>query len=137
MDVTQQSTNDLGEFEGFNFRDQSAIMKTLTAEDVLNWDHDRDGEAEFWPAGDNVFVRGLLPGTACTAAEVQDVIRLYEELEDCPQELAKAVYLRGRGADLSDITRHAIDDCCLYVFGPGYFTDHVTSNSIRAGLPES
>ena len=38
---------DLGTFEGFNFRDQAAIMRRLTAEDVVNWDHDGDGEAEF------------------------------------------------------------------------------------------
>jgi len=118
-------TIDIGEFEGFNFRSQSAIMQTLTAEEVINWDHDRDGEAEFWPDGSNAFVSKLLPGTACSADEVSEVIRIFEELDGNEQELVKAVYLRDRGSDLEDITRQAIDDSCLYVFGPGYFTDLV------------
>jgi hypothetical protein len=41
-----------GTFEGFNFRSQSAVSRILSAEEVLSWDHDEDGEAEFWPAGD-------------------------------------------------------------------------------------
>jgi hypothetical protein len=122
MDVTQ-STIDLEDFEGFNFRDQSALARRLTAEEVIGWDHEKDGEAEFWPAGDNVFMRGLLPGSACTAADVREVIRIFEELDGCPQELVKAVYLRERGSALSNITRQAVDDSCLYVFGPGHFID--------------
>jgi hypothetical protein len=121
--MNTQSSIDIGEFEGFNFRSQSAILKTLTADEVLEWDHDKDGEAEFWPAGDNVFTRGLLPGSACTSSEVAEVLRIFEELDAEPQQLAKAVYLRDRGADLSDITRQAIEDSCFYVFGPGYFCD--------------
>ena len=122
------SSIDIGTFEGFIFRDQCAIFRTLTADDVIEWDHDANGEAEFWPAGDNVFTRGLLPGTACSGSEVQEVVRIFEELDGCPEELAKAVYLRDRGADLSEITRQAIDDSCLYVFGPGYFFE-VTKNA--------
>ncbi len=44
--------NDLGSFEGFSFRGQQAIERDLSAEEVVNWDHDGDGDAEFWPAGD-------------------------------------------------------------------------------------
>jgi hypothetical protein len=44
---------DLGTFEGFSFLQQCAIPKTLTAEEVVEWDETKPGEAEFWPAGDN------------------------------------------------------------------------------------
>jgi hypothetical protein len=37
---------DLGTFEGFNFRSQSVIERVLTAGEVVEWNHDRDGEAE-------------------------------------------------------------------------------------------
>jgi len=114
---------DIGEFEGFNFREQSAIERSLSAEEVIEWDHDNDGEAEFWPAGDNVFTHRLLPGNACSGSEVREVIRIFEETDGCPQQLAKAVYLRDRGSDLEEITGQAIEDSCLYVFGPGYFVD--------------
>ena len=44
---------DLGTFEGFNFRLSGAIDRVLTAEEVVNWEHDAHGEAEFWPSGDH------------------------------------------------------------------------------------
>ena len=51
--------HDLGEFEGFNFRNQTAIYPNLTAREVVDWDHDGEGEAEFWPAGDHSGVAAL------------------------------------------------------------------------------
>lgn len=116
-------TEELGMFEGFNFRSQSAIERLLTAEDVLNWDHDAEGEAEFWPDGSNPFVQKLLPGTACTAAELREVARIFEELENSPHDLVKAIYLRDQGESLEEIGRQSIDDSFLYVFGPGAFID--------------
>ena len=47
INIPQTLRFDLGTFEGFNFRDQSAIERELTAEEVVNWNHDGDGEAEF------------------------------------------------------------------------------------------
>ncbi len=114
---------DIGEFEGFNFRSQCAIERILTAEEVLEWDHDADGEAEFWPHGCNPFTSYLLPNSACTDSEVREVIRIFDELDGRPEELAKAIYMRDCGTPLEDITREAIDDSCLYVFGPGWFHD--------------
>ena len=37
--------NDLGTFEGFNFREQCAIERILSANEVIEWDHDKKGEA--------------------------------------------------------------------------------------------
>ena len=45
MQQTQTIPYDFGQFEGFNFRSQSAIERALTAQDVVGWDHDREGEA--------------------------------------------------------------------------------------------
>jgi hypothetical protein len=65
-------THDLGQFEGFNFRSQCAIAKLLSAEEVLEWDHDKNGEAEFWPDGSNFFVSKLLPRSSCCADEIRE-----------------------------------------------------------------
>lgn len=36
----------------------------------------------------------------------------------------KAIYLKqNNGLELKDITREATDDSCLYIFGPGFFSD--------------
>ncbi len=115
--------HNLGGFEGFNFRDQSAIERILTAEEVLNWDHDADGEAEFWPDGSSPFVSRLLPRNSFSASELREVVRILDELDGNEHELVKACALLDRGSDLEEITRQAIDDSCLYVFGPGYFID--------------
>lgn len=119
--MRENASFDLGLFEGFNFRSQSAIDRLLSAEEVLNWDHDADGEAEFWPDGSNPFVKKLLPGSSCSAEEVRQVARIVEELDGEPTNLAKAVYLRDRGDALETISREIIDEACLYVFGPGWF----------------
>lgn len=114
---------DIGKFEGFNFREQSAIEHILTAQEVLDWDHDRDGEAEFWPHGCNPFTSYLLPGNACSDSDVREVVRIFHETEGRPEELAKAIYLRDNGTSLEDITSEAINDSCLHVYGPGWFHD--------------
>jgi hypothetical protein len=59
---------DLGTFEGFNFRDQSAMWPNRTAQEVVDWDHDKDGEAEFWPSGDNEAVLVVFKGQSSVAA---------------------------------------------------------------------
>ena len=68
-------------FEGFNFRTQSAIQRNLTASEVVEWDHDQKGEAEFWPAGDRPEV-GLIfrHRSAVTGAELLELDRLLDEL---------------------------------------------------------
>lgn len=41
--TSTELTYELGTFEGFNFRDQSAIERNVTAQEVVDWDHDRVG----------------------------------------------------------------------------------------------
>lgn len=117
--------SNIGMFEGFNFREQSAIDRLLTPDEVLAWDHDEQGEAEFWPDGSNPFVQKLLNRNSCSASEVREVMRMFDEVEGSVHDLAKAVYLVDRGARLEQICRTAIDDSPLYVFGPGWFFELV------------
>jgi hypothetical protein len=110
---------DFGTFEGFNFRSQCAIPSHLTAAEVVAWDHDRDGEAEFWPAGDAPAVALLFKHRAsATAAELLDLDRLLHELRGD----SAANYLRihhavnVRGARLDTLTREAVEDLPLDIF---------------------
>ena len=115
--------NTLGMFEGFNFSKQSAIDRNLTAEEVLDWNHCADGEAEFWPDGSNPFVTKLLPRTSFSPDELREVMRIFEEVDAEPIQLAKAIYMHEQGSSLADIGSRTIDDSCLHVFGPGWFVD--------------
>lgn len=112
----------IGGFEGFSFRHQCAIDRILTAEEVLDWDHDKDGEAEFWPDGSNAIVSYLLPRSSVSLSDLREVVRIFDELEN-EHDLVKACALFDRGAALGEITQQAVDDSCMYVFGPGYFID--------------
>ena len=69
----------LGTFEGFNHRDQSAIEAVLTADEVIAWNHDERGEAEFWPSGDAPSLSGIFPRQV-TGPELLAVRRLVEEI---------------------------------------------------------
>ena len=83
-------TFDLGKFEGFSFRDQAAILRPISAEEVVNWDHDRDGEAEFWPSGDVPEVALLFKGrSSVSGSELLDLDRILAEMD--PQSLGGKV----------------------------------------------
>ena len=82
--------SNIGMFEGFNFREQSAIDHLLTPDEVLAWDHDEQGEAEFWPDGSNPFVQKLLNRNSCSASEVREVMRIFDEVEGSVHDLSIA-----------------------------------------------
>ena len=119
--------NDLGCFEGFNHRTQSAIYPNQTAEQVVNWDHDKLGEAEFWPDGDH-------PGVALVFANVHDVsAREIEALDslladlgdDSLETFVKIAYYRqyhGDGQHVAGITAEAIEDLHVHIFSGDAFT---------------
>ena len=70
---------DLGTFEGFSFRHDQAIDRNLTAAEVVGWDHDAAGEAEFWPSGDNPEVALVFSGrSAVNASELLALDALLE-----------------------------------------------------------
>ena len=81
--------NDLGTFEGFSFRHQCAIFPNLSAQDVIDWDHDNQGEAEFWPSGDHSGVRVTLGNkSSVTATEIKILDELINDLGDTTEAYA-------------------------------------------------
>jgi len=123
---TPEITFDLGTFEGFNFKTQSAIPRTLTAADVVAWDHDRQGEAEFWPAGDRAEVSILFKGQSTVAgSELIELNRLLDELGgDSVENFLRIHYLVNTcGADLEGLTRDSVEDTNLAIFLGTSFID--------------
>ncbi len=114
--------NDLGRFEGFSFRHQSAISRILTAEEVVNWDHDNNGEAEFWPDGDHCGVSAVFNGN-CTAADIVWLDELIDALGDNTESFVKVAWFMNNGYDMSTMTADQIEDEMLYVFHGDCFID--------------
>jgi hypothetical protein len=124
--VFESLSYDLGTFEGFNFRHQSAISRNLTAEEVVNWDHDREGEAEFWPSGDNDGVALVFSGkSAVTGNELLALDSLLGELRgDSVENFLKIHYVvNTQGTSFEDLTRDDIEDLFLDLFLGTSFID--------------
>ena len=116
----------LGTFEGFNFRSQSAIDRILTAAEVVEWDHDRQGEAEFWPSGDRREVALIFEHrTSISASELLALDRLLEELGgDSVENFLRIHHALEIGVgDLAGLSREAVEDESLEVFLGSNFTD--------------
>lgn len=108
---------DLGTFEGFNFRDQCAIFKRLSADNIINWDHDGDGEAEFWPAGDNDGVQ-LLFRRGVTASELVALEQLLIQLDgDSIENYLRIHHVLDQIIDgIEKLTAADVEDTCSHVF---------------------
>jgi hypothetical protein len=102
---------DLGTFEGFNFRDQCAIERTLTVDEVVNWDHDADGEAEFWPSGEDPLVKGIFDGNV-TASDLTALAELLISLDgDRTEDLLRISFaIQVQGCDLAGLTARELED---------------------------
>ena len=117
---------DLGTFEGFNFRNQSAIEKILTADEVVHWDHDKDGEAEFWPSGDNAEVALIFHDqSSVTFSELVGLDNLLHELGGDETENVLKIYhaLTSGGAGLSTLTASEVEDSNIHFFLGDSFID--------------
>ena len=117
---------DFGTFEGFNFRNQSAILRPLTTDDVINWDHDRDGEAEFWPSGDKPEVQLLFKiRSSVTASEIVQLDNLLQELGDDSTECYLRIFyaLNVQGAKLETLGARDIESQNLDLFTGDSFLD--------------
>lgn len=113
MNQTPTLAYDFGHFEGFNFRTQSAIERLLTAPEMVAWDHDRDGEAEFWPAGNTPEFSIVFDGrNTVSARELLDLSALLDGLGGDSTENYLAVYFAVAvlGGNLSDLTTEGIQD---------------------------
>lgn len=119
-------TFDFGTFEGFNFRDQSAIEQVLTAEDVANWDHDLDGEAEFWPDGDNEYIWLIFKSNSnVTVNDLFTLEHLLYELGDDSGETYLKIYycIECLGYSLKDVTPDMVQDADCMVFSGDSFIE--------------
>ena len=117
---------DLGTFEGFNFRDQDAIERLLTAEEVVNWDHDAHGEAEFWPSGDHRGVQHLFQHrSAVTGRELQSLDCLLHDLGDDSDTSFLRIHhaVNCCGHDLTTLTVEQVEDQLLHIFEGTSFLD--------------
>ena len=117
---------DPGTFEGFSFRDQQAIDHILTAEEVVQWDHDANGEAEFWPSGDNAEVALVFTGrSAVTASELVALDALLQELgDDSTGNFLRIHYaVSCCGEDLADLARDEIEDLPIQIWEGTSFLD--------------
>jgi len=117
---------DLGNFEGFNFRTQSVIERLLTAQEVVAWNHDVQGEAEFWPTGDRPELALVVGrGNTVTTSELLALDRLLQELgDDSAAAFLKIHYaVNVAGADLATLTPDGIEDMNLHLFFGSNFTD--------------
>lgn len=118
MKKTPTIAHDFGHFEGYTFRFQTAIERLLTATEVVQWDHERYGEAEFWPAGDKREISLIFRDqNAVTATELLDLSALLGELEDDSTENYLSVHfaLAVLGAELGKLTADDVRDrapCC-------------------------
>lgn len=122
METAEQTNalnHELGTFHGFNFRDDGLIERTLTAEEVVKWDHDADGEAEFWPSGDHRGVELVFSRrTVITATQLTALDRVLTELGDN----GEFNFLRIHYAcavlrlDLHELTGAEVEDQNLQIF---------------------
>lgn len=119
-------TFNLGTFEGFNFRSHSGIARPLTAREVVAWDHDRQGEAEFWPSGDRPEVALIFKHRSCVTAEVlQALDRVLTEIgDDSSRSLLLIHYaVNFHGSDLPGLSGAQVLDEAPFVFVGGSFID--------------
>ena len=117
---------DLGTFEGFNFRTQSAIERILSADEVLAWDHDAEGEAEFWPSGNSPGVALVFKGkTSVTASELLDLIRLLDGIGSDSVATFLRIYtaLDHIAGKLSTLTPSGVEDQNSHFFVGSSFID--------------
>ena len=102
---------DLGTFEGFNFRDPCAIERSLSADDVVNWDHDADGEAEFWASGEDPLVKSIFNNNV-TGSDLTALAELLNNLDgDRTEDLLRIQFaIHAQGYDFSGLTVQELDD---------------------------
>ncbi len=109
----------LGTFEGINFSMRRPLKHRLSAADVVAWDHDRRGKAEFWPFGDHRGVELLFrrKGTV-TAAQLLDLDRLLTELRgDSLEDFLRIHYaMNVRGANLAGLSADEVEDNSPHIF---------------------
>src|SRR5262245_16716251 len=122
---THALIHNLGSFEGTNFRDHCAIERILTADEVVAWDHERDGQAEFWPAGDHAGAELVFGGQEVTAAGIVALDNLLEQLGGDSDRNFLRIHnaMRVHNCAVSDLTLDQLDNGALQIFIGSNWTD--------------
>lgn len=109
--------NDLGTFEGFNHKTQEAIYPNVTAQEIIDWDHDGNGEAEFWHSGDIPAIARILDSDDVLPKDVVALDRLLSKLGDDISVLARIIYLtEDNGHRLQELDAETVEDSPVTIF---------------------
>ena len=115
---TRALIHNLGSFQGTNFRHHCPIERILTANEVVAWDHEREGQAEFWPSGDHAGASLIFGIQEVTASEIVALDNLLEQLGgDTDRNFLRIYYaMTARGCAVSDLTLGQLDNEAVHIF---------------------
>jgi hypothetical protein len=92
---------------------------------VIDWEHNADGEAEFWPAGDCPALAVLFNGkSSVTGGELERVIELLDAVGGDDEETLLRLHLlvNLHGSDWDTLTASDIEDLNVHLFrGDGLY----------------
>ena len=118
--------HDFGTFTGFNHREDKPIDRTLTDEDIVWWDHDRFGEATFWPKGGHAGLAILCSERKwITGMELRTLDRLLTDLGDDSKETYQRIHFARSelGISLNKLTVQEVEEVNLQVFTGSTFSE--------------
>ena len=114
-------TIDFGTFDGYNLEHDKAIIN-ISAADLILYDHELNGESEFWPNGDNAGLQLIIKGTSkttshVTGSELLEIDRILLELGgDLLENYVKIYSAMNSGWSLGTLTGNIINDLQTYIF---------------------
>jgi hypothetical protein len=114
---TSKPYNYLGTFTGFNLRDDCAVPQLLTANEVIEWDHEADGDTDFAPSGDNAGMLMVFKKQV-TSADLVNIDKLLTAIgDDSLYTFARIYYACEYEVEkLSNLTKAYIEDMNLHIF---------------------
>lgn len=123
---TRKLKYELGTFEGFNHREQTAIYPNQTGDQVVSWDHNTKGEAEFWPSGDCPDVSLLFQSESyVSGGELLHLDQLLCDLGNDNVETYLRIFhvARNQGICFEQVTFETVEDSSAQFFTGTSFID--------------
>lgn len=118
--------NDFGTFKAFDLQTQTAIEGSLTAEGLVNWNPDRQGDAEFRPVGDHEGVALIFKkqGTV-NAADLVELDGLLEQLGGATDENYLRIYFMVTyyGYSVWKLDPATVEETTVHIFRGDSFRD--------------
>jgi len=90
--------------------------------EVVDWDYDAQGEAEFWPSGEHQGVALVFRSSSAVAAS--EIVALDELLSDLSEEdesYVSIAHMLSMGELLGGLSADAIQDAGLHIFSDSSF----------------